>query len=338
MILHCIALHCIALHCIALHCIVLHYIALHCIALHCIALHCIALHCIALHCIALHCIALHCKSGSWQSKIKVGHLEMLGPEEFQYTLKGETSENVSSTLYLGVCVSETLKWEAHINKITSKANSTLGFLRRNLKACPPKLNETAYFSLVRSSLEFSSAAWDPFRQKHIDKLDKIQRTTAIFVTQNYRQTASVTSLIQSLGWTDLKTKRKNSRLLCMFKILNELFEIPINDRLIPADKRTRGGHNQAYKHIRSNTTLGQNSFWHPTIPDWNSLPADAIESKTEQHSRVSWSTRSASLSPPPSNLILRNGGLLEYIFGAHPSIWVNVVCDSSGCLSIPTCP
>ena len=200
--------------------------------------------------------------------------------EFQYTLKGETLENVSSTPYLGVCLSETLEWEAYINKITSKANSTLGFLRRNLKACPPKLRETAYFSLVKSSLEYSSAVWDPFRQKDIDKLEKIQRAAARFVTQNYRQTASVTSLIQNLGWTDLKTRRKNSRLLCMFKILNELVEIPINNRLIPADRRTRGGHNQAYKHIRANTTLGQNSFWHRTIPDWNSLQAAATESKT----------------------------------------------------------
>ena len=66
----------------------------------------------------------------------------------------------------------------------------------------------------------------------------------------------------------------------MFKILNELVEIPMNDRLIPADRRTRGGHNQAYKDLRANTTLGQNSFWHRTIPDWNSLPAAAIESKT----------------------------------------------------------
>ena len=79
----------------------------------------------------------------------------------------------------------------------------------------------------------------------------------------------MTSLIQNLGWTDLETRRKNSRL-----------EIPINDRLIPADRRTRGGHNQAYKHIRANTTLGQNSFLHRTIPDWDSLPAAAIESKT----------------------------------------------------------
>ena len=39
----------------------------------------------------------------------------------------------------------------------------------------------------------------------------------------------------------------------MFKILNELVEIPINDRLIPADRRTRGGHNQAYKHLRAIT-------------------------------------------------------------------------------------
>ena len=49
----------------------------------------------------------------------------------------------------------------------------------------------------------------------------------------------------------------------MFKVLNELVEIPINDRLILADKTMRGEHNRAYfKHIRAMyTSLGQNSFW-----------------------------------------------------------------------------
>ena len=135
--------------------------------------------------------------------------------------------------HLGVCLSETLEWEAHIIKITSKVNSTLGFFWRNLKACPPNLRETAYFSLVRSSLKYSSTVWDPFRQKDIDKLEKILRSAARFVTQNYKQTASGKSLIQNLGWTDLKTRRKNLRLVSMFKILNELVKIPINDRLIP---------------------------------------------------------------------------------------------------------
>ena len=59
-------------------------------------------------------------------------LEMLGPE-----VQGETLENVSSTPYLGVCLSKTLEWEAHINKITSKVNSILGFFRRRWPPISP---------------------------------------------------------------------------------------------------------------------------------------------------------------------------------------------------------
>ena len=52
----------------------------------------------------------------------------------------------------------------------------------------------------------------------------------------------------------------------MFRILNELVGIPINDRLIPAYRKTRGGQNQAYKHLRANTTLGQNYFLASNYP------------------------------------------------------------------------
>ena len=52
----------------------------------------------------------------------------------------------------------------------------------------------------------------------------------------------------------------------MFKILNELVEITIKVRLIPADKRTRGGHNQAYEHMYQSGTgtkfsLASNYTW-----------------------------------------------------------------------------
>ena len=65
----------------------------------------------------------------------------------------------------------------------------------------------------------------------------------------------------------------------MFKILNELVEILINDRLIPADRRTHDGHNQAYNTLELTPHL-ENSFRHITITDWNSPPEVAIESKT----------------------------------------------------------
>ena len=55
-----------------------------------------------------------------------------------------------------------------MQSITAKANSKLSFLRRNLKGCPEKLRETAYFTLVRSFLEYSATVWHP------DKLEMVQ--------------------------------------------------------------------------------------------------------------------------------------------------------------------
>ena len=47
--------------------------------------------------------------------------------------------------YLGVTLSNDLEWLKHIATMTNKANSKLSFLRRNLKGCPEKLKQTAYF-------------------------------------------------------------------------------------------------------------------------------------------------------------------------------------------------
>ena len=86
----------------------------------------------------------------------------------------------------------------------------------------------------------------------------------------------------------------------MFKILNELVEIPINDRLIPADRRTRGGHNQAYINTSELTPHWDKILFGIELSLigilFRQLPQNR---KLWQNSRVSWSTRSASLFPPP---------------------------------------
>ena len=133
-----------------------------------------------------------------------------------------TLGKVSSTPYSGVSVSENLEWGDHISKIAGKANSTLGFLRRNLKECPTKFKDIANYSMFRSLLEYSCPVRDPYRQSGVDKLSKIQRAAARFVTNNYQRKSSVTSLIQDLGWTDLQTRRKNFRLISLYKILHGL--------------------------------------------------------------------------------------------------------------------
>ena len=86
--------------------------------------------------------------------------------------------------------------------------------------------------MVRSLLEYSCPVWDPYRQGEIDKLNKIPRAAARFVTNNYQRKSSVTALIQDLGWTDLQTRRKNFRLTSLYKILNGLIAVPVNHRAL----------------------------------------------------------------------------------------------------------
>ena len=66
-------------------------------------------------------------------------------------------EQAEANPYLGVTIHKSLNWTSHINKISNKANSVLGFIKRNLKHANRDLKELAYSSPVKSILEYSSA-------------------------------------------------------------------------------------------------------------------------------------------------------------------------------------
>ena len=54
-----------------------------------------------------------------------------------------------------------LRWHTYVSNVCTKANRTLGFLRRNLYSCPREVKETAYKGLVRPVLDYGSSVWDP---------------------------------------------------------------------------------------------------------------------------------------------------------------------------------
>ena len=78
-----------------------------------------------------------------------------------YSLEGTVLENVDNIKYLGVTISKDLKWNTHVSNVCTKANRTLGFLRRNLSSCPQDVKEMAYKGLVQPVLEYASPVWDP---------------------------------------------------------------------------------------------------------------------------------------------------------------------------------
>jgi len=94
-------------------------------------------------------------------------------------------------------------------------------MRRNLRRCPVKVKETAYITLVRSTLEYAAPVWDPHLARDCDLLEKIERRLARFVKGEHRTTSSVTQMLHDLSWRDLtlSDRRRDLRLALLYKVV-----------------------------------------------------------------------------------------------------------------------
>ena len=220
-----------------------------------------------------------------------------------YQISNHILQQVDTNPYLGVTFSDDLKWSSHITKITKKANSTLGFIKRNLKHCPESSRKTAYLALVRSTLEYSSVVWDPILVKDINKLEKVQRQAARFITGNYssRDQGCVTKMLQDLDLSSLQDRRKNNRLAFFYKMVEGLVPaMPCHDFLTPVRKSKRNikprtfsdyestniidsqciNNCKCFKPEQCNTDIYKHSFIPRTIIDWNHLEDSVVSAQT----------------------------------------------------------
>ena len=109
--------------------------------------------------------------------------------------------------YLGVTIGSDLSWSRHADNITKKANSTMGFLKKNIRSAPQAAKETAYKTFVRPIVEYAATTWAPFTDTETSKIEMVQRRAARFVSNEYRRTSSVTEMISTLGWEALQKRR-----------------------------------------------------------------------------------------------------------------------------------
>ena len=137
-----------------------------------------------------------------------------------YALERTVLENVERIKYLGVTITNDLLWNTHVSNICTKVNQTLGFLRRNLYACPQEMKVAAYKGLVRPVLECSGSIRDPSSVGLQNELEKDQNLAARFETGNYNfETGSMTGILEYLKWESLKKRRRDSRLILLYKSL-----------------------------------------------------------------------------------------------------------------------
>ena len=139
-------------------------------------------------------------------------------------MHGQELESVDSAKYLGVNIGADLSWNSHISKITSTANRTLVFVKRNVKTKNKKIKPLAYKSLVRPQVEYASPVWSPYTKENIEK---IQLRAARWDTNDYSPYSSVPNMLSYLGWRSLENRRYDARLITFYKVVHGLVAIPV---------------------------------------------------------------------------------------------------------------
>ena len=199
------------------------------------------------------------------------------PPHRDYVFCGQVLHQPNSNPYLGVQLDNKLNWGEHVANTVSKANRTLGFLRRNLWFCPGEVKTTAYLSLVRPVLEYASCAWDPYRAGLINKLESVQRKAARFCTGDYQRESSVTQMLEDLGWDTLAVRRERNRLAMFYKIHNELVGINKEDYIQTSSAAGARRNHQFHVNVPfCNKDIYKNSFFPRTSKAWNSLSQETI--------------------------------------------------------------
>ena len=198
----------------------------------------------------------------------------------EYSIHGSVLRTVESAKYLGVTISKNLSWKPHIGNISKRANSSLGFLRRNLRKCPPKIRELAYTTYVRPTLEYASMVWDSGVKDQINRVERIQRRAARFVKADYHQTHSVDKMLSELQWSSLRERRAHAKVTFMWRIVNNLVAIPIQPPYLYPSSVPHRGHQHRFfqQHCRIQTY--QHSFFPSTVRLWNTLPAAVVSAQS----------------------------------------------------------
>ena len=121
-------------------------------------------------------------------------------------------------------------------------------------------------------MEYCSSVWDPHTLSDTQKIERIQRQAARYVTGDYRLSSSISEMLHNLKWTNLSTRRSVNRLTMIYKILNGHPAITPNNFFEFNKTQTRKKHNLTLRTYQPRGNIDIFAFVQRSIPEWNTLP------------------------------------------------------------------
>ena len=139
---------------------------------------------------------------------------------------------------------------------------------------------------MRPVLDYGSSVWDPSGVVRQEELESVQKRAARFMTGNYSyEMGSMTGILGQLKWESLKKRKKDYKLILLYKYLKSKASVPTDD-LIPKTRCSGNQHSMALQTPIANTDVYKCSFFPQTIRNSNALSDSLIISAEDAEDYV----------------------------------------------------
>ena len=207
---------------------------------------------------------------------------------FLYELHHTTIDYIYSQTDLGVDINTRLNFNAHCNKLLSKASSNLGLLRRTCHFIADKRQKRSfYLAIVRSLFEHCSVVWSPQYATNIEKFSAFQKRAVKWIYGETFASYSNEMFLEKqreLKILPMKLKFIFNDIVMFYKVVNGLVPItlpPFISACTPSDVRYTRRNAPIHElsdlstfqcSVTPNCDQFKHSFFYRTFRKWNSLP------------------------------------------------------------------
>jgi ribonuclease P/MRP protein subunit RPP40 len=218
-------------------------------------------------------------SDQWQmtfnaEKCAVMHLGK-NNNQHQYRLGNDILKSSVNERDLGVIVDRTMKFSEQANSAVTKANATLGMIRRTITCKNKDIITRLYKALVRPKLEYCVQAWRPYLRKDIDKMERVQHRATKMIDEC--KGLCYEDRLKVAGLTTLEDRRERGDMIEVFKTLHGINKISESSLFQLANNSRTRGHRFKLTKTRSKLDIRKNFFSQRVVNNWNGLPECVVE-------------------------------------------------------------
>ena len=191
--------------------------------------------------------------------------------ELNIRLDNQPISRVEHAKSLGLIIDDRLSWSNYIKELCRKISSAIGALRRTRSLVSQSTAVQIYNALIQPHFDYCAPVWDGLSSYLCQKVQKLQNRAARVILQaNCEVNSSL--LLETLKWEQLSLRRKKHKAIMMFKSLNGLAPVYLQDLFSerPTDYHLR----DSFRKLnlpKPRTNYLKRSFGYSGALLWNSL-------------------------------------------------------------------